>query len=218
MKNTVMALTVALATVSCYRYPDEEDRWKDEIVATKYDPSADFGKFSTFVISPEVDHVEPDSDAGVQPAPDAIAEPLIASVRSELTARGYKEVTAEEDPDVGVKIAVRDGTVLTVDYYYYYPYWSWWGYYWPYYYPYATPYYSTYDNWLVTVDLVDLDKFVKPPEPPIEEPEGKPPLTFRATWTAAIYGLVDKVTTEELKEAKDGISQAFKQSPYLQAK
>jgi hypothetical protein len=228
MKTTILPAAAALMAVSCYRYPSEENRWKDEIVATRYDEEANFPSYHTFAIATEVDHIE-GGDAGVEPLPDSMSEPLIATVRSELKARGYKEVKVEDNPDLGAKIIVRDGVVITVDYY---SYWGWYGYYYPYY-PYSVPYYSAYQNWLVTVDLIDLNKIgeVTPhlvrdgglnirPDGGVEPEDGGIPVQpkLRAAWTGAVYGLVDKITADEVKEASDGISQAFKQSPYLEAK
>ena len=213
-----------LAIAGCYVVPTDEERFEDKVIATRYDPEADFSKYPTFAISPVVDYLDASEDEPeTKPLDDALAKPLIDVVRSELVMYGYREVAPEAKPQMGVKISVSKGTVVGVDYT---PYWGWYGYpyyWWGYYYPYGTAVVYSYNRSILKTDLVDIHDIPGPGEAPpglgdadagVGE-DGGTPLQLRALWTGAVYGAFDEGEGGGLSAAEKGIRQAFAQSPYL---
>lgn len=223
MRNTTTMLLAALCVCGCYGYPSNDERYDDTIVATHYDSDADFASYQTFAVSPVVDFIDvAEDDPEVEPLPDALANPLIATVEAEMKKTGYQSVSEGDEPDLGIKISVSKGTVVGVAYS---PYWYWYGYpyyYWGYYYPYDVSVSYAYNTGVIKVDMIDVGELPPPGESPIGDADGGvgvgddagvPPAPLRALWTGAVYGVLLEGT--DIDKAQDGIEQAFKQSPYL---
>jgi hypothetical protein len=211
-----------LAITGCYVVPTDEDRFEDKVIATRYDPEAEFAKYPTFAISPVVDYLDAsEDDPETRPLDDALAKPLIDVVRSELVKYGYREVEPAAGPQMGVKLSVSKGTVVGVDYT---PYWGWYGYpyyWWGYYYPYGTAVVYSYNRSILKTDLVDIRDIPGPGELPSGGDsdagvgDGGMPFQLRALWTGVVYGAFDEGEGGGLAAAEKGVRQAFAQSPYL---
>jgi hypothetical protein len=222
MRKAIFFVVVALA--GCYVVPNDDERFEEQVVATKYDPKAKFSSYATFTVSPVVDYLDASESEEVKQLDDALAKPLVSYVATQMKNLGYREVDQTMSPDLGLKLSVVRGTVVGVDYT---PYWYWWGYpyYWGYYYPYDMQVAYVYDRTLLKVDMVDVNDLPPPGEGPggIIAGSGGPgadagtgvPSSIRALWTGVVYGLIDTNTQGELQDAQEGIAQAFKQSPYL---
>jgi hypothetical protein len=67
-------------------------------VATDFDPSLDFSKYKTFAYIGGVENLD-----RMQMNPDLLGNRIHRSVTRELTTRGLREVTPEENPDLVVR-------------------------------------------------------------------------------------------------------------------
>src|SRR5262245_45557284 len=101
---------------SCASEPTADERTADRIVATRFDPSVDFGSFSTFAIDPVVSTTSDVSSGGVAgPVANAI---IINQIVANMQARGYQQVDVASGPDMGMNATVftrvkADTTVTT---------------------------------------------------------------------------------------------------------
>ena len=228
MRKAIFLLVVAIG--GCYVVPNDDERFEEQVIATHYDPDAKFSGYTTFAVSPVVDYLDASDGDEVEPLPDSLAKPLISYVTAQMKSYGYREVSEDMEPDLGLKLSVTKGTVVGVEYY---PYWYWWGYpyYWGYYYPYDMQVSYVYDRTLLKIDMVDVSELPPPGTDPGgggilpgggaggggggDAGMGSLPISLRALWTGVVYGVLESGTTTELQQAEDGIAQAFKQSPYL---
>jgi hypothetical protein len=135
---------------------EEESR----IYITDYDSKADFKTYGTFAISDSVAVIHNGSVSHQQNATDLA---FINAVRSELTARGYVQVSRTANPDIAVNVTRIYNTSTGVIQYS--NYWNdYAGYYDPYYYGYGGyGYYSPYSyevysvrEGALSVDVLDL--------------------------------------------------------------
>lgn len=155
-------LGLAAAFTSCSKDPlsgltQEESR----IYITDHDSSKNFASYSTFRVSDSVTVVENGRKTSVQL--NEADRSFVDAVKSELTARGYQQISKDSTPDLGVNVTrvynTSTGIVSYDDYYgaygnYYDPfYWGYGGY--SYYSPYS---YATYrvTEGALAVDILDL--------------------------------------------------------------
>jgi hypothetical protein len=106
---TAAALLSATVMSACYSYPDTSERFNDEIIRTSYDKAASFNSYGTFAVAEQVIDVDDSNvvrDAGIAVVDDVYARPLRDEVTTELKRRGYVEVAVDQNPDLGVVIAV----------------------------------------------------------------------------------------------------------------
>ncbi|HKU44721.1 MAG TPA: DUF4136 domain-containing protein [Polyangiales bacterium] len=234
----VGVLVALLGTPACFFYPDSSERTDDDLVITAFSPKADFSKYKTFAINPDVKLLETEADGDIEPgeADEDIAGPTIDSLIAHMEARGFKQVDNKDEADLGLTVTAIQGLVIGVDSYgywggYYGYYWGYPG--WGYYYPYNV--YYSYEPGTIIVDAADLiaarEKYPDgiPTTPPpsngngntseSEIPdEGPGPGGIPVAWTMAGYrAYIDDSDAVVVSQIKAAIDQAFKQSPYLKA-
>ena len=207
-----VATSIGIATwlaASCAAPPPEEDRVDESIVVTKYAPGTDFGAFTTFHLRPEVLTVSDDRDGGLEPIDEAAAQPLLDLTAKNLESRGYVQVADPSEADLAVQLMYADVLNSTYWCYSWYDYYYWgypgWGYY-PYYGGCTTSVWKS--NMLATVIVDQTDA-----KEDVSGAGGGPSLgQLPGVWFSGIYGV-----SLNSADGRDGINQAFKQSPYLRA-
>ncbi|HZU82589.1 MAG TPA: DUF4136 domain-containing protein [Polyangiaceae bacterium] len=219
------ALAVA---ASCVSAPSTEQLVSQRIVATQYDPNVDVGSFATFAIVdviPVYDAI--DAGAPSQTLDPSIAGPILDQISSELSARGYRRVTRDQAPDLGVNVEAinrfREAQVVS--------YGGWWGVgtaspaYWGY--PtssLAAPFaYQTvaWQSGTLIIELYDLRDAGPPGAAPAAEAvsvageAGAAPL-IDVVWACLVHGIVGAADAAVLGAPPTAsIAQCFAQSPYL---
>jgi hypothetical protein len=140
-----MGLAALLALAGCAVGPE---------IRTDYDAAADFSRFATFAFMPP-------ADRGTRDYETISDRRVMASVRRELEARGYREV--EQNPDLVVNFALTTedvqeirtvpSTMMSP-----HPWYGWRGHYhpWPAY-RYET-FVQTYERDTLYLDLVDVER------------------------------------------------------------
>jgi hypothetical protein len=206
------AAVLSWLVAACAAPPPDSDTIDDSIVITKHAPDVDFGSYQTYWLRPEIFEYNDVGDP--EPIDENVAEPLLEATRKNLESRGYTEASGADVADLGVQVMYTDQITSTYYCYYWWDpyYWGYpgWGYY---------PYYGGCDttmwksNMLATV-IVDL-VVARENDPGIGQggEGGGPSVTdLPGLWASGVYGA--GLTSAE---ARDGINQAFKQSPYLRA-
>ena len=207
----------------CSSPPPSEARLNDSIVLTKHAPKADFSAYHTFFIRPEIRVLA--EEGTTDPIEDRYAEPLLAETIEQLIARGYQQVNVKADAELAVELLYLRSVNTAVTCY------SWWD---PYYWGYPAwgyyPYYGGCTNaaWragtLATM-IVDLTPAQQAPGNGGEggAPDGEegaagagPGQKLLSTiWFSGVYGVENDYTESIVERARQGIEQAFAQSPYL---
>lgn len=217
MSRALIGRSVGIAAwlaVSCAAPPPEEDRVDESIVVTKYAPGTDFGTFRTFHLRPEVLTVDEGRDGGLEPIDDEAAQPLLDLTAKNLEGRGYEQVADPSEADMAVQLMYADVLNSTYWCYSWYDYYYWgypgWGYY-PYYGGCTTSVWKS--NMLATV-IVDQTEAKDDVSGGGGGAGGDGPSLGQlpGVWFSGIYGV-----SLNSADARDGINQAFKQSPYLRA-
>lgn len=203
MFMSVAALATALLA-SCRKEPlDNLTEEESRIYVTNHDSTINFSTYATFSI---VDSVAVISNSGAKKEATTYDQQLIASVKSQLEARGYVAVSKEAKPDLAVNLSRIDNTSYSAAWT---PgYWSGWagywdagywgypgyGYYWP-------SYYTVFRNQerSVSIDMLDL-----------KNGTGKEQLT--AVWNAMLRGS----GVWNSNNINSMVKAVFDQSAYLQ--
>jgi hypothetical protein len=204
------AVALVWLGIGCAAPPPESERVDESIVITKHAPSVDFGSYGTYYLRPEILTLNEDQDP--EPLDPETAEPLLEETRRNLESRGYTAADAPEEADLGVQMMYADK--ITTTYWCYY----WWDpYYWGYpgwgYYPYYGCDYSAWKSSMLGTVMVDLQAA----EGGAGGGEGgaggaDPGNLLPGIWFSGVYGA--SISSVEYRQ---GIDQAFKQSPYLRA-
>ena len=189
------ALLVAVVVSSCY--PDYGLTVEDyDAVATYYDGGTDFGAFKKYYLIDTVRHVIPpgsrdDISRDVDPV-------ILTAVDGHLKALGYIPTVRPDSADIAVQ------TSITKQEYLVYYGWGWWGgWYWPGYYP---PVYTyNYSAGTIVLDMADAKASIASRQ-------------VKSVWFALLQGLADDAPARAQQRIRNGISQAFEQSPYLGAR
>jgi len=215
---------------SCASEPSANDRTAGQIVATRFDPSVDFGALPTFAINPVVSTTSDATSGGVAGAVENAV--IINQIVANMQARGYRQTDVASKPDLGINATVftrlKAETNVTAGY--------WWGLpgygatptYWGY--P-SGAYYSpwTYESQAfksttLIIQIVDLRDVMSASVVGRTHtldagvvPDGGITIALDVAWTALLHGYVAANGTL-LPEAPGAINQAFVQSPYLQAR
>lgn len=177
------------------------------VVSTNYDKAADFQGYTTFSMSTDtigfVSNKNPNDTIIVQSKSD-YPRAVLESVESNLSGRGFVRVGQNEDPDLRINVyVVNDFNLFQQVVYpsYYYP--SYYGYGYGYGSYYGYPYVNTYatNTGSLVIEILDLKNIT-------------PENTVKVIWSAYmgdVYSTIDLI-----KQSKEGIIQAFVQSPYLE--
>lgn len=218
----VSALAIAGLATGCSETPDSSERLGESIVITKYSPDADFGAYKTFFIRPEVRVLSDDRDDDPDTLDDRYAETLIDTTVDELTERGYQQVDDPADAELGVELVYLRSVTTSVSCY------SWWDpYYWGYpgwgYYPYyGTCAASTWRSGTLATNLIDLSEAQENPGTDLGAGgaggAGNGDVVNKllsSVWFSGVYGIEYDYTADNVARARDGIVEAFGQSPYL---
>ncbi len=201
---------------ACAAPPPESERTAQSIVITKHAPKVDFGEFKTYFLRPEIRTL--DDDGSVTNVDEATATALLNATANNLENRGF-EAVGKEEADLAVEMLYIEHVTTT--------YWcySWWDYYyWGYPgYPYY-PYYGSCDaavwkSGLLSTIITDVTEARDNPDAGEGSGEGGagggsdgPGRNVPGIWFSGVYGVSLSST-----EARDGINQAFEQSPYVKA-
>jgi hypothetical protein len=197
-----------------------------DMVLTIEDPIYDYRQNSTYVVIPEVEVLSDFVDEGIEiEDKERWQNVIIPALHQNMKARGYTEWTGDpQDADVVVGAGIV--AVENWSYYSYYPWWGWYGwYYYPYYGPTVAVNYSSGSVLIVMIDpekttIPDTDVPIPPHDTDMEldagvdggvptPPDGE---VYQAIWGAGLHGLLNYVTEQKVR---NGINQAFEQSPYL---
>jgi hypothetical protein len=181
-----------------------------DVVATHYRPEKDFGALSTFALPDTIVHCADPASPLEREISREFDGLILSLVRDNLEALGYVEETdpGHSHPDVYVIV-----TAVTTDWrensgpdrwdcWEWYPYWPVsWGPKWSLFYPYPADYF--YRAGTVFIDMVD--------EEDIEVEEER----ILLVWTAAVNGLLERISGDAAERLTADVNQVFKQSPYL---
>lgn len=201
IKAFFIAGTFALLTGCYYQGPEYYEEL--DLVFTNYDNTFDFKSNKTYAMPDKIVKVTGNTAEGSKPeyVNSSTASLILSTIKTNMTAYGYTQVTDTSLADVILFPAALETT--NVAYYYNY-YGYYWGGYYPYggwYYPYGTTTY-TYQTGTLVLDLVYTKDL---------SPTGK----GRVVWAALINALLEGSTTDVNQRAVKAVNQAFTQSEYL---
>jgi hypothetical protein len=210
------ALSIALG--ACATQPDVSELVSIPVVATKFDPSIDFGSFETFAVNPTVSLVRDIGDASTSGtlSPDT-ASVIVDRVTANMTARGYRLVAVSERPQLGMQLTVFQQlnvtTVASSGFWWSAPGYpsvpSFWGF------PtstYFSPWsYSSqaYKAGTLVIELVDLRDAGSNAS---SDASGE---RLEVAWSAYAHAVTTSLLSSQTEQALAAIDQAFLQSPYL---
>lgn len=185
----------------CYpngpEYVDEYD-----VAVTNYDKDFNFKSKSTYSLPDKIVIIDGKPDNPPQYIKDINAAPLLAAIDANMQANGWTKVDVTKSPDVQLLPASWSTTTIVGGYWG--NYWCWYYYYYcggGWYYPYS--YYTSFTTGTLLITMVDSNS---------DSLDGSKKLS----WTAGLNGLLGY--SSDVNRAKNGINQAFKQSPYLKIK
>jgi hypothetical protein len=214
--TTRYGFAFSLLAGACAAPPPSSERTDETIVLTKYAEGVDFGDYATYHVRPDV--LTTSADGGIEPLDPDDSAALVNATKSNLEKRGFDETPDPDQADIGVQLLYMDQINTS---YWCYSWWDpyYWGYpYWGYY-----PYYggcstTVWKSGMLATVIVDLkaarEEGVGPGPGPGEGGASGGGGLFQVAgiWFSGVYGV--SLTS---KEARDGINQAFKQSPYIKA-
>jgi len=224
-KHGFLLLLVMIAVTSCY--PDEYDNVADlDVVQTQYDPDFDFGGRDYYLLADTVPLITA-SDSYTK-SEDAIMldQAILEEIAVQMHDAGYTRLTPADTTDenrmnnavvVLASRSVESYVDYYYDYYYYgYDYWDSYyglnyyypGYNWYSYYPWGYPVIYSYSVGTVIIEMVD-------PTEPHEVDNENDEVSYPVRWMAVLNGLAEQSYENTEQRTRDGIIQAFKQSPYL---
>ena len=207
--NSLFIVLLGMLVSACELQPQSGQLARDFVVQTQYDQvSIDndiFSTYNTFIIREDTiglvkRTVDPDeayyTDEEFTGIPGGYVKPVIALVKENLSARGFDQVTEEDDPDFAVNIVILENFSFFQTVNYLPTYGGYYGYY-GYYLPVVNTYYSQFAS--MVIEIVD-----------VKNATGN---DYKVIWKAFIG---DLYTTFDLKtKTLEAIDQAFVQSPYI---
>lgn len=209
LKRSFLGLLLACCFQACSPEGATETEELD-VVYTNHNPGFDFTAKSTYALPDEVISISdggvPGDSDGPEFLPPQLANPILATLRSNMNALGYREVAESAGPD----LILLPSMLQTTEVYYYYDWWYWnwyypgyapgWGWYYPGYYP-------------PTVTAVRSGSiFVQMTSPKDISPSNE----IAVNWIAIVNGLLEGETGGAANRIDRTLNQAFDQSPYLQ--
>lgn len=211
-KHTVTKLLLSLLVAgSMWACKPRGPEYIDELdlVYTNHDANFDYKSRTTFSLPDSIVKITgdrlTDTTKDVTFLDNVYAAPILASIRSNMISRGWKEVKKDENPDV----VLLPSVTTTTNIYYYYSYYYYWGWYYPYY-PYGGWYYPYYPTTVTSYRTGSL--FIQMSSPKTLTPTDQVPVV----WTAIFNGMLEGGTSYVTSRVQSSINQAFIQSPYLQ--
>ena len=219
IKRFLCAVAAAgvLLTVGCQKDPSTSSLHDEYLVYTAHDAEADFSEVGTYYIPDSILLIgtyalDPNGQKIAKYWTDKDAVALSNRSAREMEGRGYGRLTdydLKDTADAGFQVSYVEEASYFIGYndpywWGYYPYYwapGYWGPWAGWYYPY-TVYYG-YTTGSLLVEMLDLNS--------TPGADRKLPVI----WSCYISGLLHGNRSIDIKEASDGIVQAFVQSPYL---
>jgi hypothetical protein len=213
---------------SCASEPSADQRTAAQIIATRFDPSVDFGSFTTFAIDPVVTLTSDATSGGVAGAVGN--ELIIRQITANMTARGYVQTDVSSGADMGINATiftrVKAETNVTAGYWWGLPGYggtpSFWGFPTGAYYAPWTYESLAFKSSTLIIQIVDLrhpmSTAVVSQTHAIDAgilPDGGIGVALDVAWTALLHSFVAANGTL-VPEIPGAIDQAFAQSPFLQ--
>ena len=201
----ICLISTAALLAGCYSEPDNLRLLDDLVVATNFDPAADFKTYASFAMPTDtIGYISNSSnDTIITSSESTFPRPVLAAIRENLLARGYTRVDRTENPDLGINVVVvNDFNVFQQVIYpdpYGYPgtyYPGYYGYGSYYYYPYINTY--AYNTGVLIIEIVDLKNMT-------------PDNRVKVIWDAYMGDLYS--TIDRIPQTERAIDQAFEQSP-----
>lgn len=205
-----MMAMMAVLLAGCY--PAGPEYVEDlDVVYTTNDKEYDFQAASTYAMPDKIVVDAKRNDDGdwiPEYMPQAIADDILEQIETNMTALGWTRLdnigtppdgVPDDEADVVLTPAAIKSTTYFYSYWYDWWYGGYWGGYWGWYYP---PYVTVSSYTTGSLIMVIADPHV---ESPIN--------SSQAAWVAVANGLF--TGAYDLNRVKDGIDQAFEQSPYL---
>lgn len=191
----ILGALVAVMAAACAPNPLEDLTVEEtQVFITNYEPTTNFGSYQTFSLADSV-YVIQNQRTGVSTTSQDFQ--VLDRVSSTLTQRGYKKVTREAKPDLGVNIAriseTQTGVVSNFN-----PWNSYWGFGGGgFYYPPTYSFYQTTETYWY-MEIVDLKNALTGQQP-------------KVVWNAQIRGngIFDAASLTSLMD------KVFTQSAYL---
>lgn len=204
---TISSIALIFLLAGCYSEPDTQRLLDELVVATNFDPGADFTSYSTYAIPTDTIGLisNTSNDSIITHSKSDFPRPVLNAIRAHLNDRGYTRIDRSQDPDLGINVMlVNDFNIFQqVIYpdYYGYP-----GNYYPGYYGYGS-YYSypvvntyAYHTGVLIIEIVDLKN---------KTPDNK----VRVVWDAYMGDMYN--TLDLIPQTERAIGQAFVQSAYV---
>src|SRR3954471_19649025 len=88
-----------LAFAGCYAPPAPDSRFEESIVVTARDSQADFQKYQTFFVRPEIRMIDEGQEAGMETVSQLSAQPLLDATTQNLIDRGFRPADSKEDAE-----------------------------------------------------------------------------------------------------------------------
>lgn len=209
LKRSSLGLLLVAGLISCSPEGATLDEEMD-VVYTNYNSGFDFGAKSTYALPDEVIYISDGGLAGDSDGPEflppQLANPILATLRSNMNALGYREVDESANPD----LILLPSALRTTEVYYYYDWWYWnwyypgsgagWGWYYPGYYP---PTVTAVQTGSIFVQMTSPTDINSSDEVAVQ-------------WIAIVNGLLGGESSSAAARIDKTLNQAFDQSPYLQ--
>lgn len=212
-KMRLIYLLLVSASLMYGCYPGGPEYTSDySLVLTDYDKDFNFTNKKTYFM-PDTVNFETNDKTISDEVIRGFEKIILNQIESNMSARGYarEDSTAAEAPDlfIGVDVFAIDNSGVA-----WVPGGGWWGGYYPpgwgwgwggWYYP---PYYPvgySYKTGTVLINMADPNA--------TDDPEDK----VKIVWFGGLDGLLSSSTASNESRVKQGIDQAFDQSPYLQS-
>lgn len=221
----IIGILTAGLTSSCY--PDKIEEIEDlDLVQTQYDASFSFGDRNYYLL-PDTIPLITDNPSYVKSENElALEQAIIDEIEFQMNSAGYTRLAEEDTTDSekmekALIVLPTRGTVTYTEYYYDYYYYgsNYWdfyygfnyyypGYSWNNFYPWGYPSSYSYSIGTVIIEMID-------PSQPFRVDDSNEEVSYTVRWLAILNGLAESSLENTENRIKDGIEQAFNQSPYL---
>lgn len=206
MRNLLSLLIIISAFSACAPEPEPGRLYDELVVTTSRDPEADFTSYMTYAIPEDTIGLMSNTIEDTIIVDTELSRTVLQELNNNIQARGYTRINRNENPDIGVNVTLLHGynviqqLVYPDPFFYgggfyggYYGYNSW------YYYPFVNTY--AYNNGVLVVEFVDLrNKTVDN--------------RVKVIWDAYLGDVT--VSNNVVNQLRDGINEAFEQSPFIQ--
>ena len=186
----MLFVSIAFILVSCYP-GDSLTPAETDVIATFYNPDADFTTKMTYAIPDSIARVDGDGNPISDPGP--LDQQIISRIKQNLDQLGYTEEQNPANADVLIVAFITTTTWASGGCY------SWW-YGWWYPYPgWCYPVVYTYRTGTLLITMADRQN----------------QSSSDALWEAGINGILEDANSGIATRLNNNIDQAFTQSPYL---